>query len=68
MKLSEKYRALADLYAYLESQPKICDGADCHCSVIDDGDGIEIRENLYQELVASPSAKQLLDAVSACFP
>jgi hypothetical protein len=33
--------------------------------VIDNGDGIEIRENLYQELIASPSASKLLDAVTA---
>lgn len=64
-KLSEKYRAIANLYAYLESRPSDCDCADCHCEVIDNGDGIEIRESLYQELSASP-VSSLLAAVEAC--
>jgi len=64
-KLSEKYRTIADLYAHLEARPAACDCANCHCEVIDNGDGIEIRENLYQELIASPSASKLLDAVTA---
>ena len=65
MKLSEKYRAIANLYAYLESRESDCQCADCHCTVIDNGDGIEIRENLYQELSASSTASKLLDAVTA---
>lgn len=60
-KLSEKYRAIADLYAYLESRQ-----TDCHCDLIDGGDGIEIRDSLYQELVASPAASKLIAAVEAC--
>jgi hypothetical protein len=63
-KLSQKYRAIADLYAYLESRESDCQCADCHCTVIDDGDGIEIKESLYRELVSS-SASKLLDAVIA---
>lgn len=66
MKLSEKYRAIANLYAYLESRPSDCQCADCHCTVIDHGDGLEIRESLYQELVASCGTSKLLDAISAC--
>lgn len=66
VKLSEKYRAIADLYAHLESRPSDCDCANCHCELIDGGDGIEIRDSLYQELVASSSASQLLAAVEGC--
>ncbi|MFB2983889.1 hypothetical protein [Microseira sp. BLCC-F43] len=64
-KLSEKYRVIADLYAYLEAHPfdDLCNAS--HCTVIDDGDGIEIKESLYRELVASSNASKLLDAVAA---
>ena len=65
-KLSEKYRAIANLYAYLESRPSDCQCANCHCEVIDDGDGLEIRDSLYRELSANPKASQLLAAVEAC--
>ena len=64
-KLSEKYRAIADLYAYLESRPSDCDCANCHCEVIDDGDGLEIRDSLYRELSASSVSSPLLAAVEA---
>lgn len=65
-KLSEKYRAIADLYAHLESRPSDCDCANCHCEVIDDGDGLEIADSLYRELSASSVSSQLLAAVEAC--
>lgn len=65
-KLSEKYRARADLYAYLESRPSDCDCADCHCTVIDDGDGLKNRENLHRELSASSVSSPLLAAGEAC--
>jgi hypothetical protein len=64
-KLSEKYRVIANLYAYLEARPSNCGCANCHCEVIDNSDGLEIRESLYQEMIASPGARQLLDAVAA---
>jgi hypothetical protein len=64
-KQREKYRAIADLYTYLEAHPfdDLCNAS--HCTIIDDGDGIEIRDSLYCELVASSSASKLLDAVTA---
>lgn len=65
-KLSKKYRDLANLYAYLESRSSDCDCANCHCEVIDGGDGLEIADSLYRELSASPKSSQLLAAVEAC--
>lgn len=72
-KLSEKYRAIADLYAYLELRSTDCAncdcvvcGANCHFEVVDDGDGIEIADSLYRQLSASSVSNQLLAAVEAC--
>jgi hypothetical protein len=64
-KLSEKYRAIANLYAYLEARPfdDLCSTK--NCSIIDNSDGIEIRESLYQKMIASPGARQLLERQSS---
>jgi hypothetical protein len=64
-KLSEKYRAIANLYAYLEARPfdDLCNAT--HCTLIDDGTGLEIKESLYQELVDKPGTSKLLSAVTA---
>lgn len=58
MRRSERYRALADLLAYLEGH-----NPDENYAVIDDGEGFEIAEFLYQELIASTEANALLDTV-----
>lgn len=59
MKRSERYRALADLLAYLEQQ-----NLDEDFTVIDDAEGFEITESLHEQLAASTEASTLLEAAT----
>jgi hypothetical protein len=60
-KLSKRYRAIADLYAYLESR-----GLEDFCFVVDNGDALDIEESLYKQLSENSETKQLLYALIAC--
>lgn len=60
MKRSEKYRAIADLFAYAEQK----DWEAFPVSLTDNGESIEVLDSLYQELASNTS--NLLDAVKTC--